>query len=178
MRKVPILSVLLLFMAGAALAQNYSRDDYGGWIDADGDCQNTRQELLIARSLMPVELDGRGCRVLSGLWVDFYSGSFVQDATALDIDHVVALAEAHRSGGAAWNNSAKRKFANDQENLVITARQINQEKSDFDPANWMPPRPSQACSYLDKWAYIKAKWQLYMDAEEAEFIKSKRQACP
>ena len=48
----------------------YDRDLYGGWIDADGDCQDTRQEVLIAESLIPARLDSRGCRVVSGEWLD------------------------------------------------------------------------------------------------------------
>ncbi len=78
----------------------YDRDLYGGWRDADGDCQDTRQEVLIAESLVPVALDSRGCRVVSGQWLDPYTGQTFTNPSDLDIDHFIPLAEAHRSGAA------------------------------------------------------------------------------
>jgi hypothetical protein len=71
----------------------YNRDLYGGWIDADGDCQNTRQEVLIEESLIPVELDSRGCRVQSGEWFDPFTGQTCTNPGDLDIDHFIPLAE-------------------------------------------------------------------------------------
>ena len=51
---------------GLRYSRIYDRDDWGGWIDADGDCQNTRAEILIRDSQVPPTLEG--CRVVAGLW--------------------------------------------------------------------------------------------------------------
>ena len=87
--------------ASPKATSGYSRTLYGGWNDADRDCQNTRQEVLIAESVQPVKLDAKQCRVISGLWNDPYTGKTFTNPSDLDIDHFVPLAEVHRSGGDA-----------------------------------------------------------------------------
>ena len=88
----------------------YDRDDWPR-IDADRDCQDTRQEVLIEESLEPVVFaDAARCRVARGLWRDAYSGQVYRDPAALDIDHLVPLANAHSSGGWQWFVDRKRDY--------------------------------------------------------------------
>ena len=49
-------------------------DWYPRWEDADGDCRNTRQEMLIEEDTVAALLDAWGCRVLEDRWVDPYTG--------------------------------------------------------------------------------------------------------
>ena len=93
--------------------------------DQDGDCQDTRQEVLIEESLIAPALDARGCRVIAGRWRDEYTGAVYTDPNDVEIDHRVPLANAHRSGGWAWDRSRKRDYANDlldPEHLVAVRR--------------------------------------------------------
>jgi hypothetical protein len=150
-----------------AAAPGYDRSAWPHWIDADRDCQNTRHELLIAESQVAVTFKARRpCKVIRGLWRDAYTGELIESPDKLDVDHVVPLAEAHRSGGSAWPESKRRAFANDMAGLVLTRRALNQSKGDQDPAHWLPPRPELRCDYARRWTAIKNRWGLQRDALE------------
>jgi hypothetical protein len=151
----------------------YDRGAWPHWIDADGDCQNTRHELLLAESLEPVSFkERRPCKVARGLWRDAYTGELVANPDKLDVDHLVPLAEAHRSGGFAWPESKRRAFANDLEGLVLTRRALNRAKGDQDPARWLPPKPELRCEYARRWTAIKQRWGLERDALEEAALAS------
>ena len=72
--------------------QGYNRDDWSHWLDSDGDCMNTRHEVLLTQSMGNVLLSSDGCRVLSGVWTGPYTGTRYQNPSDLDIDHVIPLA--------------------------------------------------------------------------------------
>lgn len=159
----------------AAQAVPYSRELYGGWIDQDGDCQNTRHEVLIAESTRPVKLDAAGCEVVSGRWEDPYTGRVFTDPKYLDIDHFIPLAEAHRSGGAGWTPAQRREYANDLSNpdtLIAVSSSSNRSKGSKDPVRWLPPNRAYHCDYLKTWAALKLYWGLRADAEEKKFLDS------
>ncbi len=149
----------------------YDRDEWRHWIDEDGDCQNTRQEALVAESVSAVEYaDSDQCRVASGEWIDPYSGVLYADPSDLQIDHLVPLANAHASGGWAWSGSRKRAYANDLSfagHLVAVNGPDNQAKGKSGPEDWQPPASSYWCQYAIDWITIKNSWGL--TATEAEF---------
>ena len=153
----------------------YDRDRFGGWTDQDFDCKNTRAEVLIASSAVPVTFDATGCRVVLGLWLDPYTGDTVSDASVLDIDHIVPLREAWRSGAAQGPAAGRRLFANDVRNLSPTGRSANRSKGARDPAAWMPGR--DVCGYLDRWRGIKHAYQLTADPAEVNAIVNASKGC-
>jgi len=151
----------------------YSRNLYGSWIDEDGDCQNTRQEVLIAESLVPVELNSGGCRVVSGAWLDPFTDRTFTDPGELDIDHFIPLAEAHRSGANSWTPQHRRDFANDLSfpgSLIAVSASANRSKGDRDPADWLPPNQDFHCEYVRTWIIAKAYWGLTMDDVERSTV--------
>jgi hypothetical protein len=170
---------LLIF--GSLLILSFSRADYKHWIDADNDCQNTRDEVLIAESLESPVLDKKGCKVQAGKWHDKYTGAYITNPGDLDIDHLVPLAEVDRSGGNKWSKEIKIAYANDlsrKETLIAVSASQNRAKSDKDPANWMPKNKEYHCQYLKNWLLVKKTWKLAADEKEKKFIEKKlKSAC-
>lgn len=156
----------------------YNRKDWPHWIDADGDCQNTRQEMLIATSRVPVKFkDARHCTVVSGEWFGVYTGKTFTKASDVDIDHIVPLAHAHRHGADKWTRDQRRTFANDFENLLVVDDSANQSKSDQAPQEWLPPRKDYWCEYGKRWQRIKEKYRLWYSAQERKTLGSLAETC-
>ena len=158
----------------AADIPRYDRGDWRHWIDADGDCQDTRQETLIAESSVPVTFkNGDSCRVASGRWTDPYTGEVVDDPGKLDIDHVVPLANAHVSGGHSWSAERKEAYANSlayRGHLEATTALANKKKGSKTPAEWQPPDRTYWCQYATDWAVIKREWRLTATDKEADAL--------
>lgn len=175
--KLAIYLVILLTCCAYTTAPKYQRSLYGGWIDADSDCQNTRQEVLIEESITPVKLDITGCKVISGKWYGLYTGKFYYDPKLLDIDHIVPLKEAHISGAHLWKREKKIRYANDLNNknaLIAVFRGANRQKGAKDPSLWMPSNKQYYCEYLIHWSSIKQNWKLSIDQREATKITNSK----
>jgi hypothetical protein len=159
----------------------YDRDDWPHWVDADGDCQDTRQEVLVAESETAVRFrDARRCAVQSGRWRCPYTGRMITDPHELDVDHLVPLHEAHRAGGHAWDREQRQRYANaldDPMHLVAVDKRANRAKGDKPPQAWMPPDPSHRCAYLRAWVDVKEHWALQASAEERAYIEAGLAEC-
>lgn len=164
----------LLTVAAETSTPKYDRARFEHWIDADGDGCNTRYEVLIEESTTPVSA-GAGCSLVGGTWVSPYDGFSTSDVTRIQIDHVVALAEAWRSGASAWTDAERRAFANDiTVPFALTAASdlSNQAKADHDPARWLPTNGAFVCEYVTSWALVKYRWSLTVDEPELAALRS------
>ena len=152
----------------------YSRSKFGNdWIDADGDGLDTRAEVLIAESKVSVTIS-RGI-VRTGKWISLYDNRTWREGSKLDIDHVVALSEAWKSGAYRWSASRRLAFANDlgvSWSLRAVTNYVNRSKGDRDPDSWLPPYRAATCTYLVGWVAVKLRWGLSVDSAEKSSITS------
>lgn len=152
----------------------YKRSLFKHWIDANRNGKDTRAEVLITESLVSVTFSSTGKTVSTGKWLSLYDGETWTKASDVDVDHVVALAEAWRSGAWKWSSARRQSYANDLGvawTLRAVTDNVNQEKSDDDPTYWLPPLESATCVYLTEWVAVKIRWKLSVDAEERQSIR-------
>ena len=159
----------------------YDRDDWKHWTDVDGDCQDARQEVLIAESVTPVEFtDAKQCRVASGEWIGPFTGERFTDPGDLDVDHMVPLANAHRSGASGWPVDRREDYANHLAyggHLIAVKAGANRSKGSRSPEEWMPPDQSYWCQYAIDWIVIKDTWRLTSTQHEVSTLEEMLVTC-
>ena len=142
----------------------YDRDDWKHWVDANGDCQDARQEVLVAESRTAATFrTDRKCKVATGEWLAPYSSVVVTDPSKLDVDHMVPLGNAHLSGAWAWSAQQRERYANhlaDPQHLIAVTANANRSKGARGPEAWKPEDQSYWCQYAVDWIAIKDTWGL------------------
>jgi hypothetical protein len=150
------------------------------WADADGDCQNTRHEVLIIEADAALTLSANRCSVISGVWLDPYTGATITSSSDVDVDHLVPLPDAHQSGGWAWSTEQKQAYANDldhPETLIAVDDDANTAKGEKSPDEWMPPNTSYHCTYATEWVRIKSTWSLTVTSDERNALQAILATC-
>ncbi len=157
-------------------SSGYSRDKFPHWITQSGAC-NTR-EVVLKRDGTNVSQDS-SCAPTGGSWYSEYDGATWTAASDLDIDHMVPLAEAWRSGASSWTTAQRQAYANDltRPQLIAVTDNVNQSKGDKDPASWMPPRAAYKCTYVRAWIHVKHYYNLTVDSAEKSALQSALSGC-
>ncbi len=165
-----------LRVAAEGSMTGYSRDKFPHWHTVSGTC-NTREQVL-KRDGTNVSV-GSDCYPTSGSWYSYYDGVTRYSASQISIDHVVALAEAWRSGASSWTTSRREAFANDitGPQLIAVTTEVNSSKGDSDPSAWKPPRTSAYCGYSKFWIHTKYRWGLSLQSSEKSALQSMLNTC-
>lgn len=157
-------------------AEPYNRlHHFGTWVvnHTHSNCLNTRAEVLIRQSRGPVTFTNGGCRVVTGRWLDPYTGQTLTQASDLDIDHVVPLKNSYSSGSWKWAPQKRCVYANFMANnfhLLAVNSSDNRVKGQNGPDIYMPENKAFTCDYLQIWLGIKLIWNLALPPNEAGAI--------
>lgn len=152
----------------------YRRADWPHWT-SDGTGCDTRERAL--RTQGHDVRTGAGCRPTEGAWTSPYDGVTITDPADADLDHVVPLAEANRSGARDWTRDQRAAFANDPAQLLVVSASANRSKGDQDPARWLPDT-RYSCAYAIRWVTTKHRYGLTVDTAEKQVLTGILTHCP
>lgn len=172
--------LLALPVKGKAPMTGYDRlDKYGpAWTDnvsvaGGGNGCDTRNDIL-ARDLTNITKSG-ACTVTKGTLADPYTGKTIAftrgkaTSSAVQIDHVVALANSWVTGAQSWPQAKRVNFANDPRNLLAADGPANQAKGASDASGWVPKGPFR-CQYATLQVQMKADYGLWVTQAEKQAL--------
>ena len=150
------------------------------WPDLDGDGCSEREEIL-ARDFEQTR--GPACKITAGTLHDPYTGQRIdftrgkETSGQVQIDHVVALADAWSKGADQWDQERRLQFANDPQNLLAVDGATNSAKSASDASEWLPPNEDFWCEYATAQVQIKTEYTLGVSAAEKQTLDQVLTAC-
>ncbi|WP_119293450.1 HNH endonuclease family protein [Streptomyces sp. YIM 130001] len=154
----------------------YNRDKFPHWAEQGERCDT--RETILERDGEDVRQNDQ-CRAESGTWVSAYDGKSFTDSGDLDIDHMVPLANAWRSGARGWSQEQRKAFANDltHPQLLAVSAASNRSKSDQGPDEWQPPAKTYWCPYGRAWTSVKSTYELTVTQEEKDVLGEMLDTC-
>lgn len=164
-----------LTVAKAGSMAGYSRTKFPHWKSTGANCDV--RDSVLKRDGTKVKTSG--CNVVAGTWKSSYDGQVLDSPTKVDIDHLVPLANAWRSGAAKWTTAEREDFANDLEDpqLVAVSASSNRSKGDQDPSTWKPTETGAWCEYAGDWIAVKTRWQLTVTTAEKSALNDMLEKC-
>lgn len=169
----------------ASVVPDYDRQAFGQrWADTDHNGCDTRNDILARDLARPTFKPGtRDCVVLTGTLAEPYTGTTIQfqrgdkSSALVQIDHVVALADAWRSGAWQWDAQRRQEFANDPENLLAVDGAANEDKSASSADQWLPPNVAFRCDYVKRQIAVKYAYGLSVTQAEQDAIATQLTTC-
>ncbi|MFE0191528.1 HNH endonuclease family protein [Streptomyces sp. NPDC058989] len=154
----------------------YSRAKFPHWSQQGSKCDT--REVVLKRDGQNVTQDDQ-CRAVSGSWHSLYDDKTLTSASQVDIDHMVPLANAWRSGADDWTTARRKQFANDLQHsqLIAVSAASNRSKGDQSPDQWTPPSHGYWCTYARAWTDVKHIYQLSVTQPEADRLASMLDTC-
>jgi Protein of unknown function (DUF1524) len=178
---VALLASVLVKPALPITGYNRTGDFGTAWLDEDHNGCDTRDDIL-SRDLTAATRAG-SCRVLTGTLVSPYTGATihfvrgVKTSALVQIDHLVALGDAWETGAQALTQAERLDLANDPLELLAVDGRSNDEKSDKDASQWLPPNASFDCAYVARQISVKVTYSLWVTPAEHDAMAAVLAQC-
>ena len=104
-----------------------------------------------------------------------YSGRCFESDRDTQIEHIVAINEAHTSGMCTADTETKRTFAGDLLNLTLASPEVNGAKSNLDAFDWVPEM--NQCWFAQRVVDVKLKYGMTVDRDEADALEGILSGC-
>ncbi len=99
-----------------------------------------------------------------------YTGTCFASTSETDIEHIIAMSEAHDSGLCSQDRATRLRFARDIRNLTLAAPSLNRHrKSNKDAAEWLPRR--NRCWFASRVVEVRRAYGLTIDRREADALE-------
>ncbi len=169
---------------------DYDRDKFGpSWTDTvnlpqgHNEC-DTRNDIL-RRDMHDITLgstdDCPDKAVLSGTLHDRYTGEHLTHTKGdrtVEIDHIIPMKAAWDLGAHSWPEHKRVMLANDPGNLIAVGSDINGDKSDSMPGEWMPPNEQYHCNYATRMVGLIQTYELAVDVDSKATLANVLNKCP
>ena len=164
----------------------YAQDDVTKALAPRKGC-DAREITLIRDAIDGSVQWGDDCSVKSGSWYDAYTGKTINDPSQLDIEHIVALQDAWRTGASEWSPEKRESFAQNPLVLAAVDKSENRAKGSAAPKfefeedgsvkldeksnpivaedGWVPENRDEWSSYAQRYISIKSNYGLSLEDE-------------
>ena len=123
----------------------------------------------------PQSVEARIADRLGGMFSP-YDGTRFSNLRESDIEHIIAVSEAHDSGLCAASAAVRRRFASDLDNLTLATPDLNRyRKRDHDAAEWLPER--NRCWFAATIVAVRREYDLTIDRSEAAALDAVLKGC-
>lgn len=172
-----------LVVSDFASSSDYKRAAFGDpWEDIDKNGCDTRNDIL-ARDIKGASIDKK-CLVQTGSFNDPYTAKVINfdrskgGGGGIDIDHIIPLSLAWKTGASDWDASKRLLFANDPLNLMASDSSENRKKGDKDASAYLPPNAGSHCEYVARQVTVRAKYGTWITPAEKKAVYTVLQTCP
>lgn len=115
--------------------------------------------------------------IIAGLGdiVSPYTCAHFRSSRETEIEHMVAVSQAHDSGLCMADLQTRRRFASDLRNLTLAAPAVNRKKGARDAAEWLPE--TNRCWFAGRVVEVRRAYELTIDQREAAALESVLSNC-